>query len=187
MKKILGFYLNILLMLNILIFIVILCLYSPIIYLAISDQIPIFYLIEFNDSYYDIVMIYLIYTYIFNNIFRNIAIFKNFILMLNRTAIKEIKQLKNIFYFNFLSLILFIFLIYFKFTFIYLAFNIFILYPEVVITTLFNIPILYVVSNKIIKYKIIVLLIRISLILMFIYNIYLLIDGEFLQSIIWLP
>ena len=139
-----------------------------------------YFLIKLN-SFLIFLHIIIFYSY------RYWGLIKNFIGVINKSKIKECEQIKAILYFNFLNLVFNIIWVYFRFIENYYTFNLFILYPEIVITTIFNIPILYIIIGKLTKNKLILFLIRVLLIFLIGFNIYLIIDGEFLKSLIIMP
>ena len=120
-------------------------------------------------------------------LYRYRVLIKNFIGAINKSKIKDREQIKSILYFNFLNLVFNIILVYFRFIENYYTFNLVILYPEIAITTIFNIPILYIIIGKLTNNKLILFLIRVLLIFLIGCNIYLVIDGEFLKSLIIMP
>lgn len=125
-----------------------------------------------------------IHNLIFNPIFICISIIINFFVIIKNIKLKKYENLKLIFWTNILSLYVITRLVYsdsydgiLKYTMPDYIYNEFLFnimpYFLILITTIFNIPILYIISNKVIKNTLIASLIKVVLVAIFSWNLFL--------------
>ncbi len=159
----------------------ILIILMTIFYFFILMTIFLFVLFEVKSS--GLIIFFVFYSTIFI-IFRYIVLIRNFFSVFLKKNNKKDK--KFIFYGNIFSLLIYLYAIITGLNLLP-GLNILLIYPEIIITILFNIPILYLISSKIINNRYYKNTIKIILVLILIFNIYLIFNNRYFNEIVLVP
>ena len=159
----------------------ILIILMSIFYFFILINIILFFSFEINLSM--LFTFFIFYNIVFI-ILRYIVLIRNFFSVFLKE--NNNKDKKFIFYGNIFSLLIYLYVIITRLNLLPVL-NILFIYPELIVTTIFNIPILYSIPSKIINNKYCISIIKTILLILFLFNIYLIFNNKYISEIILLP